>query len=322
MSLFRCAATIFAAGFASLSTVYGGGDDPLAASVDLGGIVVKHGADIKRSSLETDTISASTAYDFAIYGTVTGSGAFGFIEPGTSIAEALEMVDEGFSKNLDGTVINPSGKQKFTVLNRKLKGEMDFAGAPVKAKAKIVAGIHENGRAFFWFTGVSFTVGPKSLKPGDTITFDPGSKCDIRVSNAAKPSPAARPDLLFSLPKQEALGNNIYAGHTINVTISAGHAVKSYLLLFNDSLTTDSFTLSGPGSGDGVQIRYFAGKTDVTDDVVDGTYVVSNVAPRTGVVLKLKLKVKNGANHPGDFILRSSVNPAVTDSIHFVVKAS
>lgn len=295
------------------------GDDPLSSIIDLGGVIVQHGKNITRGSGD-DLLQGSTSYDYLISGTVTGSGAFGFIQPGTDLATALEMIDPGFSENLDGTVINPSGKLPFIVVSRKLKGSFNVGPFPAKAKASIKAGIRGSGEAFFSVTGVSFTLNGIPVSGSSKITFDPGSACNILVPPAS--NLPQQPDLLIGLGGQEALGNNVYANQTITVTFSRGHAGKLNLLLQNDGTLADSLTLQGPAGDDDVEITYLDGKTDVTAEVVAGTFTVNNVASRGGAVLKAKIKVKKaGATLQGNLTLRSSV-PAISDVTQLVIETA
>jgi hypothetical protein len=128
--------------------------------------------------------------------------------------------------------------------------------------------------------------------------------------------------VLIGLNGQEALGNNVYANQTITVTVSKGHAAKVNILLQNDGTLPDSLTLQGPAGNDDLEISYLDGKTDVTEEVVAGTYTIANVESRSGKVLKAKVKVKKaGATVDGNLTLRSSV-PAITDTTHFVIEGS
>jgi hypothetical protein len=293
------------------------GDDPLSSIIDLGGVVLQHGKNASRGSGD-DLLQASPSYDYLISGTVTGEGAFSFIDPGTDLRQALDMFDPGFSENLDGTVINPSGKLPFIVVSRKLKGNFDVGPFTAQAKATVKAGVRGSGEAFFSLTGVSFTFAGAPVN--GKITFDPGSSCNILVPPAS--NLPKQPDVLIGLNGQEALGNNVYLNQTITVTVSKGHAVKVNVLLQNDGTTTDSLTLQGPAGNDDIQLTYLEGKTDVTDAVVAGTYTVDNIESRGGAVLKAKVKVKRaGATVDGDLILRSAV-PGITDTTRFVIEGS
>ena len=135
---------------------------------------MEHGRNVSRGSGD-DLIQASSSYDYLISGTVTGEGAFSFVEPGTDLREAVDRFDSGFSENLDGTVINPSGRLPFIVVSRKLKGNFDMGPFTAQAKATVRAGIRGSGKAFFSLTGVSFTFG--GIPVAGRITFDPGSSC-------------------------------------------------------------------------------------------------------------------------------------------------
>ena len=293
------------------------GDDPLTSLIDLGGVVLQHGKNSSRGSGD-DLLQASASYDYLISGTVTGEGAFSFIEPGTDLREALDMFDPGFSENLDGTVINPSGKLPFIVVSRKLKGSFDIGPFPARAKATVKAGIRGSGEASFSITGVSLTLGGAPVS--GRITFDPGSSCNVLVPPAS--SLPAQPDVLVGLNGQEALGNNVYLNQTITVTVPKGQTVKLNVLLQNDGTGNDNLTLQGPAGDDDVTLTYLDGKTNVTEAVVAGTYTIENVESRGGAVLKLKIKAKKAdATVEGNLILRSGV-PGISDTTRLVIEGS
>jgi hypothetical protein len=285
--------------------------------IDLGGVILQHGKNASRRSGD-DLLQASSAYDYLISGTVTGEGAFSFIEPGTDLREALDTFDPGFSENLDGTVINPSGELPFIVVSRKLKGSFDIGPFPARAKATVKAGIRRSGEASFSIAGVSLTFGGAPVS--GRITFDPGSSCNVLVPPAS--SLPAQPDVLIGLNGQEALGNNVYLNQTITVTVPKGQTVKLNVLLQNDGTATDSLTLQGPAGDDDVALTYLDGKTNVTEAVVAGTYTIENVESRGGAVLKVKIKAKKAdATVEGSLILRSGV-PGINDTTRLVIEGS
>jgi len=300
----------------SATALYAGGtDDPLAARIDLGGVVLQHGKNVKRTS-DGDLIQASNSYDYLIAGTVTGSGALSFIEPGTNLAEALEQIDPGFSEFLDGSVVNPSGKQKFTVLSKRFSGSFQAGPFPAKGAATIAAGIAKSGELSFSIKRPRFTA--FGVPVNGKITFDPGSVCNVLVPSAS--NLPQRPDLVFGIPNGEALGNNVYADQTISGSFRKGNSAKAFLLLQNDGTLPDSFTLQGPAGNDGIALAYFDGKTNITDEVVAGTFAVSNVASRMGPVVTFIVSVKKfGATLEGDLTLRSST-PELSDVIHLVLQ--
>lgn len=292
-------------------------DNLLASAIDLTGVVIQHKKNIARDS-EGDLIKESTSYDYIIDGTVTGSGAFGFIQPGTDIGEALDMIDPGFSENLSGIIINPRGVHPFTLIRKPLNGSFQIGPLTARAKAKIKAGIRRSDEPFFSITGVSLTAGPFTAGPGDHITFDKGSVCNVLIP--AGTGDPQQPDLLFSLAGQEAIGNNIYTGQNVILSSPRGHLSKCNILIQNDGTQTDSFTVKGPAGTPDVSIKYFLKKKDVTAQVVAGTLAIKNVASRTGVVITARVKTKKpDIQLEGDVTATSSV-PATTDTFHWVIE--
>jgi hypothetical protein len=125
-------------------------------------------------------------------------------------------------------------------------------------------------------------------------------------------------------------GNGVYnaTGKKQTKTLSI-HRSKSgtFKLRFgNDGFVADSYTLGAPGSGGGFTATYLDGTTDVTAQVVAGTYHVNGLAPGSTKVLKLKVKVGSGvavgASHTWLVTQTSTGSGSVTDAVKAKVKAT
>jgi hypothetical protein len=303
---------LFASVLLSTISVHAG-DDPTTSTIDLAGVALQSGV-IAKASSDNDVIAASPLYQYAITGTVTGSGSFGFIPAGTNIEDALDQIQAGFSENLTGVIVNPSGKLPFIVVNRKLKGNFNVGPIPASAKATVKAGITKPGQTFFSFTGVSFLVGGFPLPGNSKITFDAGSTCRVFVPEG-RPQ-VSQPDLIIAAGNADAVGNNIYNASGMNQTIGGAlrknESFSFNLLVQNDGTATDNIAVTGPKGDDDVSITYFLGKKNVTKQVtgVDtGGQAFANLPSLGGKVLKVKVKAKKaGATFNGTIVASSSSN--------------
>jgi hypothetical protein len=109
-----------------------------------------------------------------------------------------------------------------------------------------------------------------------------------------------RPDGLIKLASAASFkGNNVYNSTGTHQTVVAKrkrHSKQAFsLLVQNDGNVADSFRVRGPGSKPGFVVHYFAGTTDVTSRVVNGTFVTSSVAPGATSKLRLVIRVRRHA---------------------------
>ena len=63
----------------------------------------------------------------------------------------------------------------------------------------------------------------------------------------------------------------------------------------NDGAASDSYLLRGPGSSTGFTVRYFAGTTNITTAVVNGSYRLADLAPGAARSIQLRVTVGSGA---------------------------
>lgn len=109
----------------------------------------------------------------------------------------------------------------------------------------------------------------------------------------------ARPDAMIKIGTEPYLGNGAYntngSSQTTIRSVTAGTTLTYVIKVQNDGNNTEPFTLSGPGSNDRFQLTYLAGTTDITSQVVAGTYQTPAVAPGANTKIKLTIKVKAGA---------------------------
>ncbi|MBA2558871.1 MAG: hypothetical protein H0V07_03120 [Propionibacteriales bacterium] len=113
--------------------------------------------------------------------------------------------------------------------------------------------------------------------------------------------PKYRPDAQVKLSGAASyLGNNVYNTtgdtQTIGVTSAAGTTKTFVINAQNDGAVGDSFVLNGAGSSAGFTVKYFAGTTDITSAVVNGTYDLTSIAPGSAKLIQMKVTVGGGAS--------------------------
>jgi hypothetical protein len=111
--------------------------------------------------------------------------------------------------------------------------------------------------------------------------------------------PDYRPDAQVRLSSTATYtGNNVYnttgANQSAGTTTGRGTTRTFVLNVQNDGARTDSYLLRGAGSSAGFTVRYFAGTSDVTTAVVNGTYRLANLAP--GGARSIQQRVTVGAS--------------------------
>jgi len=123
------------------------------------------------------------------------------------------------------------------------------------------------------------------------------------------------------------VGNNVYnttgAGQTVSRSAARGTTARFDIEVSNDSAATDSFTVRGAGAARaGYTVTYFRGPTDITAQVVAGTYAVDDLAPGGSVVIQARVRV--GSTAPaGSRVTRTVTTTSTTDTtVKDTVKAT
>ena len=126
-------------------------------------------------------------------------------------------------------------------------------------------------------------------------------------------------------------GNNIYnttgANQTRTRTIHRGQSGTFTIKISNDGGPAgDGFTLKGPGLGGGFTVHYLDGTTDVTAQVVAGTYTVLPIPATTSKTITLKVTVGSGvavgASHSWLVLATSTGSGTPKDAVKAIAKAS
>jgi hypothetical protein len=136
------------------------------------------------------------------------------------------------------------------------------------------------------------------------------------------PSPPFRPDGLLSLGGGSFVGDGVYgatgAGQTIDqVMVPRGGSATFSWQIQNDGVLTDLITLNGPGRSSGFVVDFKSGTTDITGNVVAGTFSRS-LAPGASVMLTVKITAlataQSGATKP-ELMTAISQDNAALDAV-------
>jgi hypothetical protein len=122
-------------------------------------------------------------------------------------------------------------------------------------------------------------------------------------------------------------GNNVYsasgAGESKTISVQRGHSGTLYADIQNDGLSTDTLKVTGPGGAQGFTLTYFQGATNVTSQVLAGTWSTGSLAPGAHVTLKVVIKVAAGSANSGTFLVSARSLPGVpVDAVKAIVNAT
>jgi hypothetical protein len=123
------------------------------------------------------------------------------------------------------------------------------------------------------------------------------------------------------------VGNNVYnaagAGEGKTISVHRGHSGTLYADIQNDGLSADTLKVTGPGGAQGFTLTYFHGATNVTSQVLSGTYSTGNLAPGAHVTIKVVIKVALGSANSGTFLITARSQPGVpVDAVKAIVNAT
>ena len=150
------------------------------ATVDLGGATFGKGIDSHLSS-GTSVLPAAASYDYAISGTLHGTGLLSGILPvGTQLSALLEKLQAGSSSVLEGTQLNPGGTLPTSVVDQTFSGTFPIgAGLNATGSMQIVGRVTPAGQIRFHVVNVDFSL-PGFSNLG-TVVFEPGAKVVVSV---------------------------------------------------------------------------------------------------------------------------------------------
>jgi hypothetical protein len=125
-----------------------------------------------------------------------------------------------------------------------------------------------------------------------------------------------RPDTSIALSSSGTFkGNDVYSATALSSQtqrrdgVLRGRTYSYWVRIQNDSLWADSFTLRGQKSGaSSMSVTYWAGSTNITKQVVAGTYTTAKLGPgsRATVVVKIAVAANAGAADVTQVVLRAT----------------
>ncbi len=122
------------------------------------------------------------------------------------------------------------------------------------------------------------------------------------------------------------VGNNTYNGTGIHQTRTgaahAGQSVTYYLSFQNDSQVNDALRIRGRAGGGAFSIVYRHGATNITSQVVAGTFVTPSLAPQAAYSIRAVVTVHNSAplhsSQTRKVRVRSASDTTRTDVVRFI----
>jgi M6 family metalloprotease-like protein len=138
-----------------------------------------------------------------------------------------------------------------------------------------------------------------------------------------------QPDATIRLGSGADKGQDVYNGTGSGQVVSAKAASGSKtftVTVGNDGTVTDSFTLEGPGGSNGFRVTYLDGSTNVTSQVLAGTYTTPNLLPGDETTLRVKITVTPKADPGRSKTVKVTVasvgDPSAVDAVKAKVKAT
>lgn len=137
-----------------------------------------------------------------------------------------------------------------------------------------------------------------------------------------------QPDAQIAVAGGRFVGNGVYntSGQKQErlQTVHPGKTASFSVKVTNDGLAADSVSLKGTGSAGDYQVTYLAGATNISAQVVAGTYVLDNLARGASRTITMKVKVAGTAalGHSRSFLVTATSSGAglPKDTVRATVK--
>jgi hypothetical protein len=174
------------------------------------------------------------------------------------------------------------------------RGAISFDIAPQKVEWK------ENSNLTLRDEGITIPAGGKRITREDFVIGTTQSVVAAKAAaNEQRINPYRGDGLIKRSGATNYLGNNVYNTTGANQTTTAkrhrGSKAVFDIKVQNDGTAPDTFKLKGPGGGAAFGVRYYAGTTNITTAVENGTYKMGNLAPGASRTVRLVITVKSGA---------------------------
>lgn len=143
------------------------------------------------------------------------------------------------------------------------------------------------------------------------------------VGGQARPDGWVRPGVLGA-DRGDDVYNTTGTGQTVRRSGRPGQVLTYFVTLDNDAPYPDVLRLRGRGSTPGYVVSYRSAGTDVTDEVVAGTFTTAELAPDDTVVVKVQVRVTQAAGVGAPFVgratIRSTETGAPADRVRFIAR--
>ncbi len=148
---------------------------------------------------------------------------------------------------------------------------------------------------------------------------------DVRIISCQ--APAGRPDAQLRLGTSGTfVGNDVYNGTGTNQSRSANVANRGaatfYARVQNDGNVTEPIKVKGTAGTTRFTVAYFAGTTNITPQVVAGTYQTAALAPGAKTNIKIVVTARSGAPIGSTITLKVKETSTTTTTAKDVVKAT
>jgi subtilisin-like proprotein convertase family protein len=176
-----------------------------------------------------------------------------------------------------------------------------------------------------------------TVEPAETITVtlhDPTNGSTIGARSEASISIDAsdrifRPDGRIRLSGDSSyIGNNVYNANAANQTRRAGIRLGGtkvfQVSVENDGNVAQAYTLDGVGNGGGIRVRYFNGATNITNNVINGSFQTPSLGIGGTHVYRIVMNTlssaRSGSMRAALLEIRSVVNNNRVDAVKAVVE--
>lgn len=138
-----------------------------------------------------------------------------------------------------------------------------------------------------------------------------------------------RPDALLGL-NGAFVGDNVYnatgVGQQQNQTVAPGSTATYTLQVQNDGTQSDTIRVTGSSSPFGATVRYFAGTTDITNQVIAGGYLTPTLAAGGSALIRVTVTLGGFASTGFNASISmtaapSSLSSSVTDVVQAITTA-
>jgi len=119
----------------------------------------------------------------------------------------------------------------------------------------------------------------------------------------------------------DSIYNNDATKQTKTSKVAAGKTAGFSIKIYNKGTDIDTYTLDGGDSAKGYTVSYFAGVTDYTTKIVNGTYTFSlSPGAYKTITMKVKVGAKGNASWSSLISVTSGHQPSQQDAVKGVVK--